>query len=50
MQVFLQLSAHFHSLTTSSTPLDGLLDGTEFTTEFVGSRDAATSLSPSPPP
>ncbi|KIK32707.1 hypothetical protein CY34DRAFT_18856 [Suillus luteus UH-Slu-Lm8-n1] len=45
-----QLPANFHSLTASSTPLDGLLDGTEFTTEFVGSRDAAASPSPSPPP
>ncbi|KAG2743829.1 hypothetical protein P692DRAFT_20838037 [Suillus brevipes Sb2] len=34
----------FRSLTVSSTPPDGLWDGTGFMREFVGSRDAATSL------
>ncbi|KAG1792313.1 uncharacterized protein HD556DRAFT_1309385 [Suillus plorans] len=39
------------SLSVSSTPAsDELPDGTEFATELVGSRDAASSPSPSLPP
>ncbi|KAG1847285.1 hypothetical protein C8R48DRAFT_779277 [Suillus tomentosus] len=43
-----QPSANFHSLPASSAPApDELPDATEFATELVGSRDAATSHSPS---
>jgi WD40 repeat protein len=50
-QVFLKPSASSNSLSASSTTTsDELPDGTEFLSEASGSRDAATSPSPSLPP